>query len=156
MVNMTSRKLRDGIDFRSNWLYVDRALLTVEGTSPDELGRILTVGSGAIRAALLSLYEATKLRNPGGDIQEPWLQTIQLCMRGDEPRILTTSGLEPPYKEITKTVHEDSQDIITALHPYWDVAAYEFDVRVVSHLEGWDAAHDGTWLQVRPPLGADK
>lgn len=144
-----ARTLRAGIDIRSNWLYVDRALLAAEGTSPEQLRRTLEIGAAAIETALDELYERTVQRNPGGEIHYPWLQTIRLCALGDEPRILTDKGLEPPYTGISKTVHDDPADIIPTLRPYWD-AASEFEVRALSHMQGWDDAHDGTWLQVRP------
>lgn len=150
MISMTS-KISAGVGVRSNWLYFDRTLCIVENTTPEELAHILELGSVAITNGLDVLYEQTKLRNPGGEIHYPWLHTIRLCALGDEPRILTASGLELPYKEISKTLHETPDNITRELFPYWDAAAsQDFDVRALSHLKGWDAAHDGTWLQVRP------
>lgn len=146
-------KLPPGVAVRSNWLYFDRALCTVDNTTPEELAHILEIGSVAIAGGLGELYERTKSRNPDGEVLYPWLQTIRLCALGDEPQILTASGLTPPYRIVSKTTHEIPDDIISTLHPYWEAAASrEFDVRVKSHMEGWDVAHDGTWLQVRPPL----
>jgi len=155
MIDMAS-KLPAGVGVRSNWLYFDRTLRTVENTTPEELAHILEIGSVAITNGLDTLYEQTKLRNPGGEIHYPWLHTVQLCVFGEERRILTESGLTLPYQVISKTVHETPDDIIPVLRPYWDAAvSQDFDVRTLSHLEGWDAAHDGTWLQVRP-LGRDE
>jgi hypothetical protein len=149
-------KLPVGVGVRSNWLYFDGSLRTIENTTPEELAHILDIGSVAIIDALNTLYQQNLQRNPDGEIHYPWLHTVQLCARGEEPAILTELGLEPPYREISKTIHETSDDITPALSPYWAAAAScDFEVRAVSHMEGWDMAHDGTWLQVQPP-GRDR
>lgn len=148
-----SRKLPSkGVGLRSNWLYSDGQLLTAETTPPDRFATILELGSSAITVALDEMYEQTMQRNPGAEVHYPWLQAIRLCAAGGEPQILTPLGLEPPYTQVSHTLHETMESIVPTLRPYWQVAkAQNFRVRVNSHMQGWDTVHDGTWLQVRPP-----
>jgi len=148
-----ARILRNGIGFRSNWLFYDQELLTCERTSPEQLRTILDMGASAINDTLDAVFSDTRNRNPGAEVKYPWLQTIRLCARGEEPQILTADGLTPPYIEISKTVHEEPLDIIEPLRLYWTAgygSGHIFDVRAISHMDGWDDQHDGMWLQVRP------
>ena len=121
--------------------------------TPEQLGAILHLGRGAIVAAMDVYYEKQCARNSQAKdpITHPWVNAVQLCEFGNEAQVLSDIGpASAGYEYQVENQHQhDSLALRTPYLPYWEVATEtEFGIRVLSHQEGWDRIHDGTWLQI--------
>lgn len=141
---------RKGLDIRSNWLHFNNALLEVSTTSPEKLQEILTLGSMAIKDAMETMYETTKRNNPGCEIYHPWLNTIKLSTYDEWDKVFL-----PEAMEVDGVYNSNNDYPFTMLRneaqEYWlaTTRSRAFVPRVPGRMRGWNAKHDGVWLQIK-------
>ena len=132
-----------------NWLHKEGELLTAATCTPYDLGVLLDQYYDLIEGQMQTTYEKICEKNPNREIYYPWLYTVKLAKKGESKSILTEVGLEPPYHEISNTVHTSVDALREPLRKYWHVAGEAgYIARLLTHLDGGGAEHDGTWLQV--------
>ena len=160
---------RKGLDIRSdNWLFHDNGLLVAETiprerlnstllipTSPEELGGIIDTNTAAIHDAMNEYREYHNIK------VHPWIHTLKLAHYADT----FTSGLTAESEALVAEVNANTNDnypraaIREVHHKYLDIFdELPFVWRVPGRMEGWNAAHDGLWLQIkhRDHYAADK